>query len=112
MRSRRALLQTISPVCLRSKNRFTISPAIYRNSLVCVSEEGLELDETEDETKARDDGAEEFEDLCEAIKDALGNKVEVTAHHRFTLGTRHWSIRLVVLIWSSPQFIDVIIHNK
>ena len=44
--------------------------------LVCVSKEGLELEETEDEKKAREEEAKLFEDLCKAIKDALGDKVE------------------------------------
>ena len=51
--------------------------------LVCVSKEGLELKETEDEKKAREDEAKQFEDLCKAIKDALGDKVEkvVVSNH-------------------------------
>jgi len=53
--------------------------------LVCVSKEGLELEETEDEKKAREDEAKEFEDLCKAIKDALGDKVEkVVVSNRIT----------------------------
>jgi len=41
--------------------------------LVCVSREGLELEETEEEKKARET---EFADLCTTVKDALGDKVE------------------------------------
>jgi molecular chaperone HtpG len=53
--------------------------------LVCVSKEGLELEETEDEKKAREDEAKQFEDLCKAIKDALGDKVEkVVVSNRIT----------------------------
>ncbi|KAI0797940.1 heat shock protein 90 [Abortiporus biennis] len=44
--------------------------------LVCVSKEGLELEETEEEKKAREEEAAQFEDLCKAVKDALGDKVE------------------------------------
>jgi len=44
--------------------------------LVCVSKEGLELEETEEEKKAREDEAAQFDDLCKAVKDALGDKVE------------------------------------
>lgn len=44
--------------------------------LVCVSKDGLELEESEDEKKAREDEAKSFDDLCKAIKDALGDKVE------------------------------------
>jgi molecular chaperone HtpG len=44
--------------------------------LVCVSKEGLELEETEDEKKAREEEAKSFEDLCKVMQDALGDKVE------------------------------------
>jgi molecular chaperone HtpG len=44
--------------------------------LVCVSKEGLELEETEDEKKTREAEAAQFDDLCKAVKDALGDKVE------------------------------------
>ncbi|KAF9646456.1 HSP90-domain-containing protein [Thelephora ganbajun] len=44
--------------------------------LVCVSKEGLELEETEEEKKAREAEAAQFDDLCKAVKDALGDKVE------------------------------------
>src|SRR6266545_3895126 len=44
--------------------------------LICVSKEGLKLEETEDEKKARETEAAEFADLCTTVKDALGDKVE------------------------------------
>ncbi|KAF8310543.1 heat-shock protein 90 [Clavulina sp. PMI_390] len=44
--------------------------------LVCVSKEGLELEETEEEKKEREEETAAFEDLCKTIKDALGDKVE------------------------------------
>lgn len=44
--------------------------------LICVSKEGLELEETEEEKKTREDEAKEFDDLCKVVKDALGDKVE------------------------------------
>ncbi|TDL27394.1 HSP90-domain-containing protein [Rickenella mellea] len=44
--------------------------------LICVSKEGLELEETEEEKKEREADEKEFEDLCKAVKDALGDKVE------------------------------------
>jgi len=44
--------------------------------LICVSKEGLELEETEEEKKAREDEAAQYDDLCKAVKDALGDKVE------------------------------------
>lgn len=46
------------------------------HKLVCVSKEGLELEETDDEKAAREAEAKQFEDLCKAVKDALGDKVE------------------------------------
>ncbi|KAI0032802.1 Hsp90 protein-domain-containing protein [Vararia minispora EC-137] len=52
-------------------------------TLASVSKEGLELEETEDEKKAREEEAKSFEDLCKVIKDALGEKVEkVTISNR------------------------------
>ena len=44
--------------------------------LTCVSKEGLELEETEDEKKERETEATAFNDLCTVVKDALGDKVE------------------------------------
>ena len=44
--------------------------------LVCVSKEGLELEETEEEKKAREAEVAQFDDLCKAVKDALADKVE------------------------------------
>ncbi|KAI0064640.1 HSP90-domain-containing protein [Artomyces pyxidatus] len=46
------------------------------HKLESVSKEGLELEETEEEKKAREEEAKSFEDLCKVIKDALGEKVE------------------------------------
>lgn len=51
--------------------------------LVSVSKEGLELEETEDEKKQREEEATKFEDLTKAIKDILADKVEkVTVSNR------------------------------
>jgi len=44
--------------------------------LVCVSKEGLELEETEEEKAAREAEVTAFADLCTVVKDALGDKVE------------------------------------
>jgi molecular chaperone HtpG len=53
--------------------------------LVCVSKEGLELEETEEEKALREKEAAGFDDLCKAIKDALGEKVEkVVVSNRIT----------------------------
>ncbi|WVQ62075.1 uncharacterized protein L199_000210 [Kwoniella botswanensis] len=53
--------------------------------LVCVSKEGLELEETPEEKEAREKEAKEFEGLCSAIKESLGDKVEkVIVSNRIT----------------------------
>jgi molecular chaperone HtpG len=44
--------------------------------LTCVSKEGLELEETEEDKKEREAEAAAFNDLCTVVKDALGDKVE------------------------------------
>ncbi|KAI0093875.1 heat-shock protein 90 [Irpex rosettiformis] len=70
--------------------------------LVCVSKEGLELEETEEEKKAREEEAKQFEDLCKAVKEALGDKVEkVVVSNRITdspcvlvTGTYGWSANM------------------
>ena len=53
------------------------------HKLKCVTKEGLELDETEDEKKKREEEKAKFEPLCKLIKDILGDKVE-----KCVLGTR------------------------
>lgn len=53
--------------------------------LVCVSKEGLELEETEEEKAEREKVAASLDGLCKAIKDALGDKVEkVVVSNRIT----------------------------
>ncbi|KIK06565.1 hypothetical protein K443DRAFT_674223 [Laccaria amethystina LaAM-08-1] len=53
--------------------------------LVCVSKEGLELEETEEEKKAREAEVAEYQELCSTVKDALGDKVEkVVVSNRIT----------------------------
>lgn len=44
--------------------------------LVSVTKEGLELDETEEEKKTREEKKEAFAALCSLMKDILGDKVE------------------------------------
>jgi len=71
--------------------------------LVCVSKEGLELEETEEEKTAREAEAAQFDDLCKAVKDALGDKVEkVVVSNRITdspcvlvTGQYGWSSNMV-----------------
>jgi len=51
--------------------------------LVCVSKEGLELPEDEDEKKRQEEVKAEFEGLCKLMKDVLDKKVEkVTVSNR------------------------------
>ncbi|KAF9053546.1 HSP90-domain-containing protein [Hymenopellis radicata] len=53
--------------------------------LVCVSKEGLELEETEEEKAARETTVAEYTELCTVVKDALGDKVEkVVVSNRIT----------------------------
>ncbi len=50
---------------------------------MCCTKEGLELDDTEEEKKRKEELASEFEPLCRLMKDILGDKVEkVTVSHR------------------------------
>jgi len=44
--------------------------------LVCVTKEGLNIDETEEEKKKFEDQKKDFEGLCKAVKEVLGDKVE------------------------------------
>ncbi|KAF0441551.1 HSP90-domain-containing protein [Gigaspora margarita] len=44
--------------------------------LVCITKEGLELDEDEDEKKRREEEEKQFDDLCKQVKEILGDKVE------------------------------------
>jgi len=44
--------------------------------LVCISKDGLELEETDEEKKANEDSKAAFESLTKVMKDNLGDKVE------------------------------------
>lgn len=46
------------------------------HKLVCATKEGLELEQTEEEKKAKEEEKAAFEPLCKKIKEILGDKVE------------------------------------
>lgn len=70
--------------------------------LVCVSKEGLELEETEEEKQAREEEASQFNELCTVVKDTLGDKVKkVIVSNRITdspcvlvTGQFDWSLNM------------------
>lgn len=51
--------------------------------LISVTKEGLDLNDTEEEKKAREEEKAKFEPLCKLMKDVLGDKVE-----KVVVGTR------------------------
>ena len=80
--------------------------------LVCVTKEGLELEETDDEEMARE--AAQFEDLCKTVKEALGDKVEkVVISNCITdslcilvTGQFGWSANMVVFLCHSCHILN------
>ncbi|KAI8074891.1 heat shock protein 90-1 [Gongronella butleri] len=44
--------------------------------LVCITKEGVEIEEDEDEKKAREEEEKKYEELCKVVKEILGDKVE------------------------------------
>ena len=77
--------------------------------LMSVSKEGLELEETEEEKAEREKEKTEFEGLCTAIKDTLGDKVEkVVVSNRISdspcvlvTGQFGWSSNMVCWIYET-----------
>jgi len=52
--------------------------------LISCTKEGLDMDETEDEKKAKEEEKARFEPLCKLMKDVLGDKVEkVEVSHKY-----------------------------
>jgi molecular chaperone HtpG len=64
--------------------------------LVCVSKDGLELEETDEEKAEREKETKDFENLCKAMKDTLGDKVE-----KVTVSTRIATSPCVLVVSSS-----------
>ena len=58
--------------------------------LVCVTKEGLQLDETEEEKKNKEEVKAQFEPLCTLMKDILSDKVE-------KVSSQHLGCQLVML---------------
>ncbi|KAJ7018234.1 heat shock protein 90 [Mycena alexandri] len=57
----------------------------FDSKLICVSKEGLKLEEMVYEKKAQEEEAATFTELCTMVKDALGDKVEkVVVSNRIT----------------------------
>merc|ERR1711977_77887 len=46
------------------------------HKLVCITKEGLKLDESEDETKRKEELKAKYDPLCTTMKDILGEKIE------------------------------------
>merc|ERR1719159_1614679 len=46
------------------------------HKLVCITKEGLKLDESEDETKRKEELKAKYDPLCTTMKDILGEKAE------------------------------------
>jgi HSP90 family molecular chaperone len=58
------------------------------HKLVSVTKEGLELDMTEEEKKAKEEEAASYEALCKKVKEILADKVEKESLPFCTLGER------------------------
>ena len=78
--------------------------------LVCVSKEGLELEETDEEKAQRESEVAAYTELCTVVKDALGDKVEkVVVSNRITdspcvlvTGQFGWSSNMVSAFFRLP----------
>jgi len=49
---------------------------LKEKKLVCISKEGLKIDETEEEKKKFEEEKAKYENLCKIVKEILGDKVE------------------------------------
>lgn len=66
--------------------------------LVCVTKEGLQLDETEDEKKHKEEIKAQFEGLCTLMKDILSDKVEKVSSNWLNKSVRFEGVRCVVSV--------------
>lgn len=64
------MVEPIDEYCVQQLKEFD------GKKLVCASKEGMELEESEDEKKSREDEKKACEALCTVIKEHLGDKVE------------------------------------
>ena len=64
------MVEPIDEYCVQQLKEFD------GKKLVCASKEGMELEESEDEKKRREDEKKACESLCTVIKEHLGDKVE------------------------------------
>ena len=71
------LLLLVDPI---DKYAFTQLNEFDGKKLICISKEGLELEETDEEKKLREAEVAEFTELCSAVKDALGDKKVVVSN--------------------------------
>jgi len=73
---RRAVTHSSLLVCALSLSLSFRPPGEQDYKLVSVTKEGLELDMTEEEKKAKEEETASYEALCKKVKEILGDKVE------------------------------------
>ena len=105
------VLLLVDPI---NKYAITQLKEFYGKKLVCMTKEGLKLEETNDEKKAHEAEATQFEDLCKTIKEALGDKVEkvIVSNHItdspciLVTGQFGWSANMVVFLHHSCHILN------
>lgn len=78
--------------------------------LVCVTKEGLQLDETDEEKKDKEETKAQFENLCTLMKDILTEKVEkvrLAPNCHFTVHFAYWRLCQCVLLHSGCTAVSV-----